>query len=146
MTDLKYDEFYDLFEQVEHTVFQLEARESYAGVAAKPFRQFLAGNLDKVCDSRDPWLQRVRDQTAAGIRYMRVRIISEPWSDYTRFGLWECGTSVEAGEDLRYMRRDQAISLGLLQHDFRLFDSRTLVVLHYDDATLPRDEYIAQVG
>lgn len=175
MTDLNYDEFYKLFKEVGHTVFQLETRESYAGVAAKQFGQFLAGNLDQVWDPENSWLQRVRDQTAAGIHYRRVRIVSEPWSDYTRFGLWECRASIEAGEDIRYLRRDQAISLGLPQRDFRLFDSRTLVILHYDDATtgilrrevisnpamiiqhnywrdaawhyaLPRDEYIDQAG
>jgi hypothetical protein len=175
VADLDYVEFFKLFETFEHTVFQFETRESYAGVAAKPFSHFLAGNLTKVWDADAPWLQGVRARTAEGIRQARVRIVSEPWSDYTRFGLWECRTSIEAGEDIRYLSRERAVALSLPQHDFRLFDSQALVIMHYDDATnkilrrelithfaavirhnywrdvawhhaLPRDDYVEQVG
>ncbi len=175
MTDLNYDEFFDMFRKFEHTVFQFETRDSYAGVAAEQFSQFLAGNLTKVWDADTSWLQNVRAQTEEGMRYARVRVVSEPWSDYTRFALWECKTTIEAGEDIRYLSRGRAVALGLPQHDFRLFDSRSLVIMNYEDRTndilrrelvsdlatviqhnywrdaawhyaVPRDEYVEQVG
>ena len=68
MTDLDYVEFFKLFETFEHTVFQFETRESYAGVATKPFSHFLAGNLTKVWDTDASWLQNVRAQTAGAPR------------------------------------------------------------------------------
>ena len=176
MTDLSYDEFMKLFWKFEHTVFQYETRESYAGVAddAEFFRQFLAGRPPEV-SPWEFWYQNVRAQTAVGKRFVRVRVVSEPWSDYTRFGLWSGRDTVAAGEDIRYLSRNQAVTLGLPEHDYRMLDSKVLVLMHYDDTThdiarrevvddpativqhnywrdaawhyaVPLDEYVEQVG
>jgi hypothetical protein len=64
-----------------------------------------------------------------------VRVVSEPVSDYTRFSLWWSPLNIAAGEDIRYLPKSRAAELDLPKqpHDYWFFDSRKLVVMHYDD-------------
>jgi hypothetical protein len=73
----------------------------------------------------------VRAATAAGRLFSRVRVVSVPLTDYSRFGLWLAGYTFEAGDDIRYLPRDQAADLP--QHDYWLFDSRKLVMMHFGE-------------
>jgi Family of unknown function (DUF6879) len=75
----------------------------------------------------------IRDATAAGKRFARVRVVSLPLTDYSRFGVWCAQFTGGAGEDIRYLVRDQADAVGLPDHDYWLFDSRRLVRMHFDD-------------
>jgi hypothetical protein len=79
------------------------------------------------------WLPNVRKATAEGRRFERVRVVNIPPSDYSRFGLWTSRQTVGAGEDIRYLVRTEAEIAGLPNHDYWLFDSRTLVRMHFDD-------------
>jgi hypothetical protein len=163
-----------------YTAFRLERRESYAGTSydSSRFARWLEGHLPEL-DPDVPWKRRVRAATAEGRQFSRVRIVSEPWSDYTRYALWQSQQNIAAGEDIRYLCRQRAETVGLpaelWKHDYWLFDSSLVVVMHYDDATddmdrcefvddpaavvrhnywrdaawhhaLPRDEYVQQVG
>jgi len=76
------------------------------------------------------WLVMLQDLTAQGRRFARVRVVSMSLTDYSRFGVWCAQLTNGAGEDIRYLTRDQAQSEGLPAHDYWLFDSRTLVQLH----------------
>jgi hypothetical protein len=76
----------------------------------------------------------IRAASAEGRRFMRVRVVTVPLSDYSRFGLWCSQHTNAAGEDIRYLPRDQAEAQGLPDYDFWLFDSRKVARLHFDDA------------
>ena len=178
--DLTARELEGAFTRFEYTAFRLEGRESYAGTGydSSRFARWLTGQLPDL-DPDVPWKRRVRAATAEGRQFARVRIVSEPWSDYTRYALWQSLQNIAAGEDIRYLSRQRAdavgLPAGLWEHDYWLFDSSLLVVMHYDDATddlrqceiledpavivrhnywrdaawhhaLPRDEYVRQVG
>ena len=79
------------------------------------------------------WLNMVREATAEGRLFSRVRVVSVPLTDYTRFSMWVSGFTREAGDDIRYLSRDQADAAELPKHDFWLFDSRKLVKMHFSD-------------
>lgn len=178
--DITWPEFDQLFTTFEHTAFRLEPRESYAGVTYgdDAFSRWLSGEWAGP-DSDWSWTRTVRAATATGKRIARVRVVSEPWSDYTKFGMYAARGNIEAGEDIRYLSRLRAAGLGLPVelpgHDYWLFDSRFIVVLHFNDETndivrievlddpalvvqhntwrdaawhhaAPMDEYIRQVG
>jgi len=74
----------------------------------------------------------LREATAQGRRFARVRLVSLPLNDYSRFGVWCAQFTNGAGEDIRYLERDRAEAAGLPNHDYWLFDSRTLVRMHFD--------------
>jgi hypothetical protein len=77
------------------------------------------------------WLNMVRAATSEGQSFSRVRVVSLPVTDYIRFGMWVAGFTREAGDDIRYLTRDQAEAAKLPEHDFWLFDSRLLVRMHF---------------
>ncbi len=78
----------------------------------------------------------LREATAQGRRFARVRVVSMPLTDYSRFGVWCAQFTNAAGEDIRYLRRDQADAENLPRHDYWLFDSRKLVRMHFDDSNV----------
>jgi hypothetical protein len=78
------------------------------------------------------WLEMLRDATAKGCRFARVRVVSLPLNEYSRFGIWCSQFTNDAGEDIRYLRRVDAESAGLPNHDYWLFDSSRLVRMHFD--------------
>jgi hypothetical protein len=178
--DINAQELDRAFTRFEYTAFRLERRESYAGTSydSSRFARWLEGHLPEL-DPDVPWKRRVRAATAEGRQFARVRVVSEPWSDYTRYALWQAMQNIAAGEDIRYLSRQQAeaacLPAEVWEHDYWLFDSSLLVVMHYDEATdglsrcevlddpavivqhnnwrdaawrnaLPRDEYVRQVG
>lgn len=77
------------------------------------------------------WLSMVREATAEGRLFSRVRVVTVPLTDYSRFSLWAIGYTSEAGDDVRYLTREQAAELP--QYDYWLFDSRKLVKMHFGD-------------
>jgi hypothetical protein len=123
-------EFGQLFTSFEHTAFRLEVRSRYApAYEGESLRKFLAGEPDDLPWMQD-WLTMVRGATAAGKRFARVRIVDMPLSDYSRFSHALAQYNNGAGEDIRYLTRDQAAELP--EHDFWLFDSRNLLVMKFD--------------
>jgi hypothetical protein len=81
----------------------------------------------------ESWLDMVREAATEGRRFARVRVVTLPLTDYSRFGVWCAQFTNGAGEDIRYLDRNHATALGLPNHDYWLFDSSTLVLMHFDD-------------
>lgn len=132
MNQLTDVEFQQLFTTFEYTAFRLEVRDRYnVPYEAESLRRFLAGEPDEDRQKR-PWLDMIRGITAEGKRFERVRVVSVPLTDYCRFLYVGAEINNAAGEDIRYLNRDQAE--GLPNHDYWLFDSRKLVMMHFDDA------------
>ncbi|HET9896530.1 MAG TPA: hypothetical protein VFQ44_16505 [Streptosporangiaceae bacterium] len=126
----------------EHAAFRLETHERYVDdEEQEPIRRFLAGEPPD-----DTWFMDWHDavaQLAAGKQMQRVRVVSEPHSDYTRFGIdLARRLNLPAGEDIRYLARHQAESLGLPSEDFWLLDSTRLLKLHFNGDVLLGAELI----
>jgi hypothetical protein len=110
----------------------LEARDQYnASYENESLRKFLANEPDDL-PWMQSWLDMLRGATAKGQRFARVRLVTLPLTDYSRFGVWCAKFTNGAGEDIRYLERDKAEALALPDHDYWLFDSRKLVRMHFD--------------
>jgi hypothetical protein len=131
-------DFDALFRGFQHSAFRLEGRDRYyAPDEQQRIKKYLAGEgYDVSSRLASPWWQTIRDATAHGKLVQRVRIVTEPHGDYTRYALTGARVNIDGGEDIRYMSRDRAISLGLPEHDYWLFDNRLLGWMHFseDDA------------
>jgi hypothetical protein len=115
-----------------HVAFRLERRERYnEAEEVGPLRRFLAGEPDYGWN--EDWVVMLRRRAADGQRLERVRVVSEPHSDYTRFGLDLASVNVPAGEDIRYLPRHRAAGLDLPEHDFWLIDSTRLAILRFGE-------------
>lgn len=71
-------------------------------------------------------LDVVRGAVARGVRIRRVRVVSEPLSDYIRWEHACTAVNIEAGEDIRWLPRRQAADLLLPGADCWVFDHRVV--------------------
>jgi hypothetical protein len=108
--------------------FHLEQRDTY-NVASEDdaFGRWLRGDPDEYAWHED-WLGFVRAATAAGVEVQRVRLASQPHTDYIRWGLEVSPLNIGAGEDIRYLARDLADDIELPEEDFWLFDDDALIL------------------
>ncbi|WP_431920449.1 DUF6879 family protein [Nonomuraea jabiensis] len=126
-------EFTELVLSFRHTAFRLEVRDRYNEPSeADTVRRFdETGSVDT--SYLEAWADTIRERTGQGQRMERVRVVSEPHTPYTRFGLALAAQNIAAGECIRYLPRHQASGLDLPGHDFWLIDSTTLLILRFDD-------------
>ncbi|WP_370468549.1 DUF6879 family protein [Streptacidiphilus sp. P02-A3a] len=124
-------EFGQLFRTFEHTAFRLETRDQYKSAnESEALRQFVAGEPVELGWFQN-WLGMIRDASDKGRRFSRVRVVSLPLTDYSRFGVYCSQHTNAAGEDIRYLPRGEVAELP--DYDYWLFDSRKLVRMHFDD-------------
>lgn len=94
---------------------------------------FLAGKPLDLSWMQD-WLRMVREATAEGRQFARVRVVDLPMSDWNRYSYALAQHNIMAGEDIRYLARDQAGAAKLPGYDYWLLDSSKLVVMRFDEA------------
>ncbi|WP_435126489.1 DUF6879 family protein [Actinacidiphila sp. bgisy144] len=125
------DYFRDGFE---HTAWRLEAQREYAAdQQTEEYQRFLQG-IAPPRDNGSPWFANAREQTAAGKRIERVRLVDEPPTANQRYLLATTPDNLHSGEDIRYLFRREALRIGLPADDFWLFDSRTLARFNWTDS------------
>jgi hypothetical protein len=124
---LQGDAFDGLFGAFEHTAFHLEVNDAYhTPDEAGPFGLFLAGEPDDFA-WHEPWLALVRTATGEGRHISRVRVVTEPHVDYTRWGLAVAPLNIAAGEEIRWLPRHRTTPDSLTADDFWLFDDNRVV-------------------
>lgn len=129
--------FAELMAQATTSAFHLEMRDGYAvGDEADDFAHWRAtGQRDADPDSAywKPWVELIGGLTARGVAVRRARIISTPPTEYIRFEHAGTAVNLAAGEQVRWLPRDQASGIALPQHDFWLFDGRIARWNFFDD-------------
>jgi hypothetical protein len=127
MTLLQGQEFDNLFHSFHRSAFHLELQDSYhTPEEAGPFGLFLQGQPDDF-SWHHPWLRLVREATQAGKSITRVRLVTVPHCDYTRWGLSVAPLNIQAGEDLRWLPRHLAAGIDFPPEDYWLFDDNRVV-------------------
>lgn len=127
------EDFVEFARSYQHTAYRLEVRDNYADPSeAEHVQKFIAGEPDDESWMED-WMGLVLRRTLEGRRIERVRVVTEPWSDYVRYGLHSGRLNTAAGEDIRYMSRHRANELGLPEYDYWLLDSHKMCILRHDD-------------
>ena len=126
------EEFYALLRDFKRTAFHLEMRDSYGLDSEEgPFQRFLRGEPDDYA-WHAPWLEIVRAATAAGKEVTRARIVTVPHSAYTRWSLANAPLNIEAGEDIRWLPRQDAGNVDLPAQDFWLLDDERVIWTPFD--------------
>lgn len=81
---------------------------------------------------RRPVLRHDPGTDGAGKRVERVRIADEPPTPGQLYLLDNAKRNTALGEDIRNLRRVEAVRLGLPEEDFWIFDSRLVARLNFD--------------
>jgi hypothetical protein len=121
----------ELLEQANRTACRLEMRDGY--MRSDPwFRAWQQGEGEEY-EKRTarPWLDLIQRITSRGVRVRRVRIISEPVSDYIRFEYATTSGNITAGERIRWLPRRRASGLALPGNDYWIIDGTTVLFSHY---------------
>lgn len=127
MEFLQGEAFEGLFRAPIRRAFHLEVQDSYhTPEESGPIHRFLAGERDDLAWFR-PWLELVREFTESGGRMQRVRVVTVPHVDYTRWGLSIAPHNIAAGEDIRWLPRGQVDAAVLPLDDFWLLDDDRVV-------------------
>ncbi|WP_153814455.1 DUF6879 family protein [Streptomyces sp. SUK 48] len=132
-----------LFREFRHTAWRLETRRGYASDRHGPkWTRWQAGA--DITAGTSGWLENVAEQTAAGKRFERVRLVDEPATEGQRFLLACAPANVAVGEDIRNLTRAQAARLRLPDDDFWLFDAKTLARFAFDEDDVTLGVYVTE--
>lgn len=127
MRPLTTEEFNELFLNIRSSAFHLELRDDYdVSYENEPFQRWLNGEPDDYAWFQ-PWLDKVRKLTGSGKSVSRVRVVTEPHTDYIRFEMAMTPFNEDAGEDVRWLPRHQAEGIEFPEHDFWLLDNDAVV-------------------
>lgn len=132
-----------LFREFRHTAWRLETRRGYASDRNSPKWQRWQAGEDIAAESSG-WLDNVAEQSAAGKRFERVRLVDEPATEGQQFLLTSAPGNVRAGEDIRHLTRAEAERLRLPDFDFWLFDSKVLARFAFDEEDTTLGVYVTE--
>ncbi|MER8068021.1 DUF6879 family protein [Streptomyces sp. NPDC094034] len=130
----KVPSFEELLSSAEHTAVHLEMRDTYAVAEEREDVARWSGGQWTVEDGRRSlagWLALVSTTAARGVVLRRARIVSEPVADYIRFEHFTTPLNIEAGEQVRWLPRRQALGIALPANDFWLIDGRLVRFNHF---------------
>lgn len=140
MASITDEEFNRLLSVFEREALHLETRDAYGTAVELPhMAKWAAGEWDDL-KWLQAWCSTLRDHVTAGRSVRRVRIVSEPLSDYQRWSYSIAHPMVDAGEDIRWVPRRLVSSVALPGNDFYLFDDRLIVFLIYAGNGLGTDK------
>ncbi|WP_033333517.1 DUF6879 family protein [Streptomyces novaecaesareae] len=119
--------------KAQHSAVHLEMRDSY--MLDDP--EFIAWQAGKRLDPANreswwrSWLDVVVDATSRGVTMRRLRVVSEPVTDYIRYEYDVTFPNVEAGEDVRWLPRSRAGDLLLPGLDGWVMDEQIVILHHF---------------
>jgi len=116
--------FAELLAATQASVIRFEMRDSY-DETEQGFAEWKATGDIGAYDWGDH-LDVIRAAAARGVTIRRVRVVSEPLSDYLRWEHACTAVNIEAGEDIRWLPRTKAADLMLPGADCFVFDHRVV--------------------
>jgi hypothetical protein len=135
MEDISTQERGRYFSTFRTEALHLEMRDTYATESERErLDRWRAGERPDQ-DQAPDWWPRWRDlmgtQTQAGKTIRRLRIISQPVTDYIQFEWSEADWLVKAGEQVRWLPRRLTSALLLPGNDCWIFDRETVAFTHF---------------
>jgi hypothetical protein len=125
-------DFAELMRTTRRSAVHLEMRDAYAVAdEADAFAAFRRGEWSEAAEKVDrrSWLDLVSATVSRGVVMRRARIVSEPVTDYIRYEHAGTQMNIDAGEQVRWLARRQAVDIALPGADFWLFDDR---IVHFN--------------
>jgi len=130
-----------LFDTFERDAFHLELRDTYhVDSEDESYRRWKDGEPPDPGERERPWMQRIRRAVRSGKTIRRVRVVTEPISEYIRFEYDGTPENIAAGEDIRWLPRHLTpvdIVFPLEERDWWLFDDSLVAAGHFDDYGRP---------
>ena len=126
------EEFAALLRSVWRSSWRWECQGEYA-VDLPEVERWRAGLPIVETDEDRAWLTHLRRLREVGIPFQRVRMLTEPLTDYLAWMVQAIGPNVAAGEDVRWLQERDARMLGLPSDDFYILDDERVATLRFTD-------------
>ena len=123
-------EFSALFEGVKRSAWRWECQGDYSTDHQK-VENWLSGRVAR--GEYSDWFRYIQEITSEGILFERVRMVTEPLTDYLVWMLAVTNRNVDAGEDIRWCKESSVKELGMPSYDFYIFDDNRVVILRHDE-------------
>jgi hypothetical protein len=146
MTWLDPDQFGDAVMDYQHTAFRWECQGTYREPSENgPIQAWREGRIDEAYSHR-PWLDEMRHNRAQGRLWQRVRMLTEPLTEYLQWMVATTHLNVEAGEDIRWLAESRAHELRMPDHDFYLLDDTRVLRLHFGEHGVAGADMVTDLG
>lgn len=134
MRQLSRDELAAFVASAKVRAFHLETRDEYSSESEdQAVQDFLAGKTtDPYGPWFHPWEKFVQNLTGRGVTMQRLRIVTVPHTRYIDYEHALAPHNIAAGEDVRWLPRDQADPDDSIADDFWLVDDHTVAYSLFD--------------
>jgi hypothetical protein len=127
MRPIEYRQFEDMLRGSKRA-WHLELRDTYnVEYEQAHFERWLRGEPDDYAWMND-WLGFIRELSMTGVQVERLRIVTEPHTDYTRWSMAVTELNVSAGENVRYLPRAQTADIDFPEEDCWLLNEDRLIL------------------
>lgn len=126
------EEFKALFSGIKRSSWRWEC-QGYYKVDDEQLQRWREGKQRDERDKGRWWVEFQRGLRDAGIPFERVRMLTEPLTEYLEWMLDTTDWNIDAGEDIRWLPESKARELDMPRYDFYLFDDDRVVIMHIDD-------------
>ncbi|MEU1527093.1 DUF6879 family protein [Nocardia rhamnosiphila] len=131
---LEYAEGTALVAAAKSSAYHLELRDSYyTEQEVERLRLFRAGEPDPALEEWfEPWTRLVTGLIGRGVSMRRIRVVTEPLTEYSHWLHSITGFNVEAGEQVRWVGRHTTSPEELARDDWWLLDGALVVYSLFD--------------
>lgn len=127
MRPISYEQFKRFFQSCRRA-WHLELRDVYRVESEDiPFEKWRKGEPDDFAWLAE-WLGHIRSATGNGVAVERLRVVSEPHTEYITWEMSFAHLNIASGEDIRYLSRKEIGNVDLPTEDCWLFDDDVLVL------------------
>jgi hypothetical protein len=132
-TQVDAEHFDELFEGIERSSWRWECQGYYA-IDQNQLQRWRVGQGERGTPDDLAWRTYIQGLRSRGIPFERVRMLTEPLTDYLRYQLDTTDWNIESGEDIRWISQSTAGELGLPDYDYYIFDDNRVLIFRFDDA------------
>ncbi|WP_051165345.1 DUF6879 family protein [Nocardia testacea] len=124
-----------LLQEARTSARHIEVRDNYhTGAETERLERFRAGEPDPDLKAWfAPWTETVTGLVSRGVAVDRLRVVTEPFTLYSRWLHSVTGFNVDAGETVRWLPRHKVTAGLIARDDWWLIDDRLLLFSLFHD-------------
>ncbi len=115
-------ELFDYLKSANKSLFRFESLQTY---------NVEGEDISDPDEGMEDWWDFIASKTKAGVTMQRVRLVTQPLTDYTKMELEVHKKSKTFGDDIRIIDEEKFKSLQIKQQDFWLIDDSVCLTMNY---------------